>query len=444
MTLKSFAIMAICAAGLGIVSAPATAQGKIEDIPANFPPASFKGKQFVDNRGCVYVKAGFDGAVTWVPRVTRARKHVCGQTPSFGGQTAVAPLNKPASKPVQITNDAPPAAKPVAKTAAPQIAKPAKRAPKPSQPTVRVSKPKPKPQPAAKPVKRVVRAPASKPVAAPPPRVLRRVPETAAPAPRNTARVAPGGAQLQPIPDYSRGPCGNGSTKRAPNGQTVSIRCGSQDTPHVTVIRRGEAPGPGKNVYINKSYDGSSLLNLPGNTRIVPRHVYENGNHEILPIPQGYMPAWQDDRLNPYRAWQTVDGYRATQQVWTNTVPRQLAAKVRNHGLKDARVAYRTSHQAATRLQAEQARTPRISTRGAAVQTRSARFVEVGLFSTSAKAAEAAARLRAAGLPVRQQGARHAGEAMTRVSVGPYASVAALTAGLGAVRATGYTSAYTR
>jgi cell division septation protein DedD len=210
------------------------------------------------------------------------------------------------------------------------------------------------------------------------------------------------------------------------------------------VIRRGEAPGPGKNVYINKSYDGSSLLNLPGNTRIVPRHVYENGNHEILPIPQGYMPAWQDDRLNPYRAWQTVDGYRATQQVWTNTVPRQLAAKVRNHGLKDARVAYRTSHQAATRLQAEQARTPRISTRGAAVQTRSARFVEVGLFSTSAKAAEAAARLRAAGLPVRQQGARHAGEAMTRVSVGPYASVAALTAGLGAVRATGYTSAYTR
>lgn len=58
-------------------------------IPAEFPPSSYTDAQYVDSRGCIFIRAGIDGNVTWVPRMTRNRQQVCGATPSLASAQPV-------------------------------------------------------------------------------------------------------------------------------------------------------------------------------------------------------------------------------------------------------------------------------------------------------------------------------------------------------------------
>lgn len=70
--------------------------------PANLPPSSFKGAQYVDNKGCIYIRAGRSGRVQWVPRVSRDRKQICGQQPTFATTRTVKVAKKRSTRVVVV------------------------------------------------------------------------------------------------------------------------------------------------------------------------------------------------------------------------------------------------------------------------------------------------------------------------------------------------------
>lgn len=75
---KTFIGLTLLASGLTV-----SAQAQSDGIPAEFPPSSFEGNQFVDSQGCAFIRAGISGVVTWVPRVDRQRNQLCHFQPTF-------------------------------------------------------------------------------------------------------------------------------------------------------------------------------------------------------------------------------------------------------------------------------------------------------------------------------------------------------------------------
>ena len=295
--------------------------------PAELPPPSYQGQQYVDSRGCVFLRAGYGGAVTWVPRFSRDRKQLCGHEPTGGAAAAAAP--EPAAQPL-----------PKAKPAAPEV-----KAPKAA-------------------AKAVAKKPASKPVSA------------------SAPKAAAGGAAQK-------------SAKSA------------------------------------------------------------------LAPPPGYKLAWKDDRLNPNRGKQTVEGFLAMDEVWTRTIPAELREEStikrspvtiilrRADGSTSELKGYVLSSKGGEKLVQvkDSGEVLTVKSTKSAVPEAAApkpaapgRFlVQVGTFGAASNAEGAAGRLKGHGLPVAR--GKLKGGALTVVYAGPFASAAAAKRALTAARDLGFSDA---
>jgi cell division septation protein DedD len=438
------AVVAICAFAW---SAPSDAQSQRYREPAEFPPASFTGTQYVDSRGCIFVRGGIGGTTTWVPRVSSSRQNLCGATPTFanGAQPQSATTAQAAIPPgaILITRPQTPAAQPAAQARPAQVARPQA------------------------------------------PRVVVATPQAVSPAPTRTvnARLAPQaplvverpGKPMQTVASITTPPTiGKAAQVQATSANrcaAAGVRCGPQ-TQDPTGRIAGNGPivaTPGMVVHRR------DLHRLDPQTRIVPRHVAESQAQAASAnvVPKGYRPVWTDDRLNPLRAHGTVAGQKAMELVWTDTVPRRLidrrtgrdmtaynpnvvypytdlATQTRAGVLASRNISVSTSGRVQEQPKAKQrqyAPVAQVATRSTpqqAPQNLSARFVQVGAFANPANADGAIRRLQAAGLPVSTSNVTRKGTLMRVVLAGPFASSTALSQGLGIARSAGFRDAFAR
>jgi hypothetical protein len=414
---------------LGSVSAGAlSAQSSSARTPAEFPPSSYKGKQYVDSNGCVFIRAGIDGNVSWIPRMTRARAGVCGFKPTFAGQVTPAPTPVQTAEVVQITNPTPA-----------------------SRPAAPAAQPKPR---------RIA-------TAAPQPKVVRQVAQRPAPIVEKSVQVAPPVVQTRQTAMAGETACPSASPiaqKYLPRGK-YAVRCGPQGAP-IVGARISSAPAPRATAAYGQQPRVAAVapVQVAPNQRIVPRHVaVKRVNTTNVQVPHGYKAVWEDDRLNPKRAEQSLAGHREMGMVWTSTVPRRLinqadgrdvtasvplvypytdyAAQQRELGQvtivqRNGQTLKRILRNATSVVSPEprQARVttvqraPTYSSRSAPKATPKPKvaaaaakgYVQVGRFSSAAEAQRLAQQVQRMGLPVRVGVYNSKGDANRLVIAGPF------------------------
>ncbi|MDF3382351.1 MULTISPECIES: SPOR domain-containing protein [Sulfitobacter] len=476
MTLTRSIAMAMIVAALGVGGSQTQAQDS-RSQPAEFPPSSYKGKQYVDSAGCVFIRAGIDGNVSWVPRMSRAREQICGFQPTNGVKVAEAKVEA-----AQTKVDPAPAKRPPARVA---------EAPAPkAKPKAPVARPAPQkvvrrvaPAPARSTAPKVVRETAPRPV----PVVPSKPVALAAPAPAGFVTACPGASPL--------------SQRYMRRGDGYSVRCGPQAEPIVTgrlapsSPQRGTAPQPYRSAGVMPGVAAApARIVAPAavaapvvsakparavgtQTRIVPKHVAINRvNTTNVKVPKGYRKVWEDDRLNPHRAEQTLEGRADMLLVWTQTVPRRLVNKATGEDVtakvpliypyldietqrrklgrvkiveRDGQVVkrvlrYRNAapiHRDARPIK----KAPVYSSRSAptAQPSTKAGYVQVGVFGSPANAQRAARQIAALGLPARIGKQTRGGKTYHSVQAGPIAGGSAQAA-LGQLRRAGYRDAYLR
>lgn len=267
---------AVVAGGLlalaGVWAISAVGQATMEG-PAEIPPLSYEGREYVDSTGCMFIRAGVDGNVVWVPRVTRNREPVCGLPPTF----------TPAQLAALGSGSTMPAASASLTSSAETLSTTYTTSAVDSYNTVSM--------------------PASSGAGGLVNDIF--VPSSSAAA---TTYVSEGSTysspQPQPITTYAEP-----VTYSAPTTYRAPTSSGSSSVVNDIYV------GP-------QTYTGGSTLSIS-----VP--------NSRGAVPAGYRAAWDDGRLNPNRGPRSSQGDQAMYSVWTDSVPMELGgAKSTRRGIR--------------------------------------------------------------------------------------------------------------
>lgn len=415
---------AILAAVMGVASVQAQSVGDIGG-PSNLPPSGWNGQQFVDNRGCVFLKAGNGGQTMWVPRVSRDHKAMCGFPPSFGAKPKIEVASD-----AEAEGNSPTVMAAAAPVVVPEVvAKPA--------PVVVAAKPRV----ASVPVESYVPAPVTELV----PVVVRPAPYADA-APRGSYERAASGGSAGKIGCYSS----------APVAERVKLRNGGT----AVVCTRGDGTMTGWRppIYPDGARVGASLSDpvLAGDagTRSGSRRAtsgdngyvqtYADASDAARAVPKGYKLAWNDDRLNPNRGKGTLAGWQDQNEVWTLKVPATLVADEPAPQRKKKVVYVQRSTGVVISTKSEPTAVVKPKVQAKVKATKGGAYIQVGTFGVPANAEGAAARLSGLGLPVARGKITSSGKPMTIVLAGPFGSAADAQAALAMARGAGFGDAFIR
>ncbi len=487
MTVKMLKGMA-----LGAILATSAAEAQsLKQIggPASAPPAGFQGQQFVDSRGCLFLRAGYGSGVNWVARVDRKHKPICNMVPTGSAAAQAAVAADMAPDPQAVTQA--PAATTMAAAQPAPVVRPAVVAQQAPVRQVAAPSPGPKPTLVSRPVEQPANPAPTQQVTltyqAPTVQVAAVAPVVRAPVVQvPTVQTRSAAASSYQGSAVATSVAGVQCYSSAPVLERVSVSGGT-----ALVCTRGDGSATG---WLPPMGSGGAQVQVAAPVRTyatapavaqvqapavalvpmqmvsvqaAPMQVYAPQqpmaarSHALPKPPKGWVYAWKDDRLNPLRGAGTVQGQVQQDQVWQRTIPMVLltdpppqTAFQRAFGLRPAAATqvYATVSTSVSTMSASPAAKP-VSRKAAPVVEVSAApapkagggtLIQVGCFADASNAQAVVARLSSLGLPVSTAHTTRKGKTLRVVYAGPFSSGPEASSGLATVHGAGYGDAFLR